>query len=73
MTRFGMTASSLGGVEIDDASEDDSDANDFFIAKGVERTTCGGTRGVRGVGQPLSCSQQSSHTLPGTIGEVGDS
>jgi len=72
MTRLGMTARLLGGVEIDDAREDDSDAKGFFIARGAERTNSG-TRGVRGVGQPLSCSQQSSHTLPGTIGERGDS
>ena len=62
----------LGGVEIDEASEDDSDATAFRIASGAEQVNSG-VRGIRGVGQPLSCSQQSSQTLPGSIGDVGDS
>lgn len=57
---------------MDEASDEASDENDFFIESGTERVNSG-VRGVRGVGQPFNCSQQSSQTLPGKIGELGDS
>lgn len=48
-TRLGITGWPLGGVDIDDASEDVSEANGFVMATGTEGTRSG-VRGVRGVG-----------------------
>jgi hypothetical protein len=63
-------ASPFGGVDSEETIEDDAEESGCLDTKiGTECTRSG----VRGVGLPWTCSQQSSQTLPDMIGERGDS